>query len=201
LPSAGASIVPIFLSVALAGGTALAHGGATGTPPIPLPPAPPGDGAKAERILKEVQSRATDAHAEAVSHEPIESAKRALQRAHGARSSGDARHAQMLDALALQWAEMARDLERASAVEQTAATTGKESKEAEIQVERARALLEETQARRGRAEAELQRVEAQAREQEAAAKNAEQTRLQAAASGKKGPSPTPAKPKPKGPSK
>jgi hypothetical protein len=197
-PRAGA--LTIFFSVAFAAATALGHGGATGTPPIPLPPAPPGDGAKAERILKQVQSRAADARA-AVNHEPIESAKRALQRAHGARSAGDTSHARMLDALALQWAEMARDLERAATVEATASTTGKQAKEAAAQVERARALLEETQARRGRAEAELQRVEVQAREAEAAAKNAEQARLQAAASGKKG-SPTAAgKSQAKGPSK
>lgn len=186
--------------MSLAATTALAHGGATGTPPIPLPPAPPGDGAKAEGVLKQVQSRTTDAHAAAVTEEPIESAKKALQRAHGARTAGDTLHARMLDALALQWAEMARDLERAAAVEQTAAVTGKEAKEAAIQLERARALLEETQARRGRAEAELQRVQAEASEAETAAKNAEQARLQAAA-GKKGSSAAPNKPAAKGPSK
>jgi hypothetical protein len=190
----------MFLSVALSGMDALAHGGATGTPPITLPPAPPGDGAKAERILKEVQARSKGAGASAVIEQPVETAKRALQRAHGARSTGDAAHARMLDALALQWAEMARDLDRAAAVEQAAAAAAKEAKEAAIQVERARALLEETQARRGRAQAELQRVEEVAREAEKTAGAAEQARLEAASKNKKGTS-APKKPQEKGPSK
>ncbi|WP_437591293.1 hypothetical protein [Sorangium sp. So ce1000] len=111
--------------------------------------------------------------------EPVAQAKRALQRADGARAAGDATNARRLDAVALEWAETARTLLRAAAAEAAAVDAAKSAREVETKLERARALLEETQARRGRAAAELERIEAEAREATRAAADVEAQRLEA----------------------
>ena len=178
--------------------------------PTEVPPSPPGDGAAAQAILRELEAQppsnpavhegATPAeavsssptHPEAaqVTAEPVKSAKRALERARGARAAGDEPHARMLDALALEWAQTARDLLRAAAAEATATATAKKAYEAQTQADRARALLEETQARRGRAAAELVHVEAEAKEAAKSAADAEAHRLEVGR--RKGASPEPA---------
>jgi hypothetical protein len=164
-------------------GTASAHEGGA-LVPVQRPPAPPGDGAKAEKLIKDIESRAArEPKTAAVVAAPIGTAKQSLERGHGALAAGDAAHARMLFGLALEWAETARDLERAAAAEQAANTTEKSASEAATQVERARALLEETQARRGRALAELEKAMAEAKEAAQRAAEAEQQRVQA---GKKG---------------
>ncbi|APR86966.1 hypothetical protein A7982_12315 [Minicystis rosea] len=146
-----------------------------------MPPAPPGDGANAQVILRELAEKAAkDADAANVMDEPIKSAKRALERAHGARVSGNDAVAHELDALALAWAEAARDLERAAAAERVATVAAQKANEVQTKVERARALLEETQARRGRAAAELARAEADAKEAARGAGDAEAQRIEAA---------------------
>jgi hypothetical protein len=150
----------------------------------PRPSAPPGDGAKAEQLLKEIEPRAAgDPKTAKVVSTSVENAKKSLERGHGARASGDQAHAAMLFSLALEWAETARDVERAAAVEHVAGTIAKSASDAATQVDRARALLEETQARRGRALAELSKVEAEAKGAEMLASEAEQERLEA---GKRG---------------
>src|SRR5438132_568103 len=78
----------------------------------PTPPAPPGDGATAEQILKKLET--LDAKANATIAEPVKQAKKALERAHGARTGGDTSHARLLDALALEWAQTAETLSRAA---------------------------------------------------------------------------------------
>lgn len=117
--------------------------------------------------------------AAAIVAEPVAQAKRALQRAHGARAAGDAKNARRLDTLALEWAETAQALLRAADAEAAAADAAKRAYEIETKVERARTLLAETQARRGRAAAELERVEAEARTAAQAAADAETQRLEA----------------------
>lgn len=139
-----------------------AHG--EGTAPATTPPAPPGDGANAGRIIGEVEAKAAKDKLDKVVAEPLRHARKALERANGARTAGDTAHARMLDGLALEWAETARDLLRAAAAEKEALATAKKAREIGVQVERARALLEETQARRGRAAADLERAEAEAKE-------------------------------------
>ncbi|MFO0760595.1 MAG: hypothetical protein U0359_29210 [Byssovorax sp.] len=182
---------PLALAIALnllplgASSPALAHGGGQELKALPRPPAPPGDGATAEKLIAEIEARvAHDPKAAEVVKAPIERAQKALERAHGARTAGDAAHARMLDGLALEWAETARDLERAAAAEDVGQASAKSAREAATQVERARTLLEETQARRGRAAAELTKAEADAKEAAQAAAAAEQQRIEAA---KKGP--------------
>jgi hypothetical protein len=158
---------------------ASAHGGATTTlDGAPTPPSPPGDGAKAEAILADVAARAKDAAAQKLVERPVHDAKIALERARGARVSGDETHAAMLDGLALELAESARDLERAAAAEVASLAAVKDARELGTKVERARTLLEETQARRGRAVAELQKAEADAKAASESAADAEQKRLE-----------------------
>jgi hypothetical protein len=164
------------------------------------PPAPPGDGATAEKLLQEIEARAArDAGTAKVVAAAVENAKTALERAHGARAANDPAHGHMLDGLALEWAETARDLERAAAAEQSSLVAAKAAADATTQAERARSLLEETQARRQRAQAELEKAEADAKEAAKAAATTEQDRIAAAKKGgKAGPakkSPAAAEPK------
>jgi nucleoid-associated protein YgaU len=176
---------------------ALAHGGGAAMP-NEVPPSPPGDGASAQVLLRDLEAThdgvAKDEEAARVTAEPIKSAKRALERAHGARTAGDSPHARMLDGLALEWAETGRDLARAATAERTAQATGKKAYEAQTKAERARALLEETQARRGRAAAELEHVQAEAKDAARGAADAETQRLGTAleAAKKKATTPKPA---------
>jgi hypothetical protein len=117
------------------------------------------DKASAEQILADVARVAPNSSAEpAVARTPIEEAKRALDRAVGARRSGDVRHAEMLEGLAREWAETARDVLRAAAVEADAGALQMAAADAGFRAERSRALLEEAIARRGRAEAELEKL-------------------------------------------
>lgn len=189
--------LPFALLVALAASGASsradAHGGESPAPLV-TPPSPPGsDGAKAEAILKEIDARAAKSERAAkLVKEPVEKAKKALERAHGARAAGDPGHAAVLDALALEWTETARDLDRAAASEEVAAASAAKARETAAKVERARTLLEETQARRARAAAELERVEAEARER---AKNAADTERDRVDASKKKASKGEAKPK------
>lgn len=109
--------------------------------------------------------------------EPANSARRALQRARGARAAGDTKHAQELDGLALEWAQTAEALLRAANAEDARYRAEDEAKEVATQLERARALLSETQARRGLTAAELDRVEGEAAEVAKAAAAAETGRI------------------------
>jgi hypothetical protein len=167
----------------LAPARTLAHGGGAAMP-SEVAPSPPGDGASAQTLLRDLEASrggaAKDEEAARVTAEPIKNAKRALERAHGARTAGDVLHARMLDGLALEWAEAARDLDRAATAERAAQTTGKRAYEAQTKAERARALLEETQARRGRAAAELEHVQAEAKEAAQGAAEVEAQRLKTA---------------------
>lgn len=156
---------------------ARAHGGGTAKIPETRPPAPPGDGAQAEKLLKQVEAAALEPRHAKVVQEALQKSAHALERAAGARAAGDAVHARMLDGLALEWAEAARDLLRAAKAEDEALASAKKARELSVQVERARALLAETEARRGRAAADLQKAEELAREAQQKASEAERQRL------------------------
>ena len=159
------------------------------------PPAPPGNGATAEKLLVEIEARAArDAGTAKVVAAAVENAKKSLERAHGARAATDTAHAAMLDGLALEWAETARDLERAAAAEQSALVAAKAAADATTQADRARSLLEETQARRQRAQAELEKAELDAKQAARAAASAEEERI---ATAKKGGKAAPLKGNPK----
>jgi hypothetical protein len=142
------------------------------------------DRALAERILAELASPAadggealtgSDAEADAgvaplvaaadagtsvtaLTAEPVLAAKRALERADSARLAKDLKQAELLEGLAREWAETARDLVIATKAEAEANQVETRAAQVGVQAERQRALLEEAIARRGRAEAELGRI-------------------------------------------
>jgi hypothetical protein len=174
---------------------ARAHGGGADLSAAPTPPSPPGEGREAERLLDEV-AKATKAEPklEAVVSEPVREARRSLERARGARVSGDDRHARMLDALAKEHAELARDRLNRVATEERAREAEKKLALRKAQNDRARALVTEMMARAERARAELEKAVAEAEERSRAARAAEDERLQKG--GKKGgPAPKAAAPK------
>lgn len=182
----GASAVAGILALALFAPDARAHGYAGSMDAeTPRPAAPAGEGADAERIVRELEGRKRDPVAWRVVAEPIDKARRALERAHGARTSGDAAHGQLLERLALEWAQTAQALERAAAAEKDAAAKAAKAREAAVKTERARALLEETQARRGRVAAELAKAEVEAAEASKGAAAAEGERTTAPKKAKK----------------
>ena len=117
------------------------------------------DRAIAEQILAGAGSSSANA---ALLRAPLEEAKKALERARGARASGDVPHAELLEGLAREWAETARDLSRAAALEADAGALDTAAAQANLRAEKARALLEEAISRRGRAEAELEKLSASA---------------------------------------
>jgi chromosome segregation ATPase len=113
------------------------------------------DRARAEALLAELS--AVPAH-EKLAKEPMDEARRALSRARDAQAAGDSQRAALLEALGREWAETASELVRAAKAEQKLASTQKELGEVETRLTRARALLEESVARRGRAQAKLEEL-------------------------------------------
>ena len=114
------------------------------------------DRASAEAALAALS--ATPAHAR-LAHEPATAARRALTRAEEARAAGDTAHAPELEALAREHAETGTDLVRAAESEKKLRDVQKQLSDVETKLSRARALLEETLARRGRAQAKLDELE------------------------------------------
>ncbi len=106
-----------------------------------------------------------------LARDPVRRAQDALRRGEDARAAGDDHHGQMLEALALEWASMAEALLRTAEMESKVAELQRQAAEAETKSIRAKALLEETAARRGRARAKLEQLEAQGKA-EAGAKSA-----------------------------
>ena len=112
-------------------------------------------------VAEQIWAGATSSSAAAaLLRAPLEEAKKALDRARGARQSGDVSHAELLEGLAREWAEIARDLQRAASIEADAGALESSAAQAALRAERARALLEEAISRRGRAEAELEKLSA-----------------------------------------
>jgi hypothetical protein len=109
-----------------------------------------------QRIVKAVEAKPDSAK---LAKQPLDKARQALDRAHQARAAGDYRHAGMLESLALEWAQTAQDLGRAVAAEQRAEKVEKQAADAATKARHARALLEETVARRGRAQERLDLLE------------------------------------------
>ena len=104
-----------------------------------------------------------DAVHAAVTTEAIASAKAALERATRLRSAGDEAHAKAADGLALEWAETGRDLSRAADAEARATELRHKAVDAQAQLERTRALVEEGITRIGRLQTQLADAEKTAR--------------------------------------
>jgi hypothetical protein len=92
--------------------------------------------------------------------EPVERAKAALERAAAAREGRQTKRAQLLEALALEWARVAHSLQGTAELEQRATALEKQRHQLQVDLERARVLLEETSVREGRAKAQLKSLQA-----------------------------------------
>jgi hypothetical protein len=167
-----------FGAASLVGGAAFAHG-AGDSVPIIIPPLPPGDGQKAQAAIADLDAKgAKDPELAKVLALPLSKAKAALQRAYGARTAGDVLHTRQLEGLALEWTETATTLIRATAAERAAQASAKQADDTATQLDRLRALLAETQARKERALAELERVKQEAKDALHGAAQAETQRLE-----------------------
>jgi hypothetical protein len=113
----------------------------------------------AATIVKQLES---DTAHHAVTAEALAKANNALERATRMRTAGDEAHAKAADGLALEWAETARDLVRAADAEATAADLRHKALDAQAQLERSRALVEEAIASIGRLGAELAQADGKA---------------------------------------
>ena len=119
---------------------------------------------RTESIFRSLEA---DSAARALTQGLIARAQKIVARAEHARGAGDQRHGTELEALALELAATALDLTRAVRAENDVASLEQRALETENRVVRARALVEQTAARRGRAGEQLRAAEQQAREQKA----------------------------------
>ena len=108
--------------------------------------------AQAESIVDEVSR---DAPHKTLTAETLQHARDALERGRRMRAAGDEAHARLADGLALEWAETARDVVKAVDAEAAAADLRHKALDAQAQLERSRALVEEAIASIGRLQAEL----------------------------------------------
>ena len=90
-----------------------------------------------------------------VTAEALTRTREALEQATRFRAAGDEAHAKAADGLAREWAETARDLALAAAAEKQADDRKRQAMQAQAQLERTRALVEDGIARLGRIHAEL----------------------------------------------
>jgi len=137
-------------------GVALFIALSVGAPGVASAAPSPRDSAKA--LIAEVEKTPA---AKGAARDALAEAARALVRADRARLAGDERHGAALEALAYEWAQAAKDLERAAAAEARATALEKELGEASAKLEQAHTLIEQTNARRNRAEAQLKDLDAE----------------------------------------
>lgn len=115
-------------------------------------------GAQAARLVHELEAQTAD---RALLGPSLQRARHALERATNARRTGDHRHGSELEALALELAQSAVDLQREKRAQARVSETEEKALAAETRVVRARALVEQTAARRGRAAERLRELELQ----------------------------------------
>lgn len=101
-----------------------------------------------------------DAAHKSVTADAVARAKDALERAQRMRAAGDEAHAKAADGLALEWAQSGRDLAKAVDAEMAAADLRHKAVDAQAQLERSRAMVEEALASVGRLQAELDHEQA-----------------------------------------
>ncbi|HEX4446669.1 MAG TPA: hypothetical protein VH044_08035, partial [Polyangiaceae bacterium] len=106
------------------------------------------DRATAEALLAQ-------ASASPVTADAVDRAKAALEQATRLRAAGDEAHAKAADGLAREWAETARDAALAVAAETLADDSKRQLMQSLAQLQRTRALVEESIARLGRLRAAL----------------------------------------------
>jgi chromosome segregation ATPase len=139
---------------------ALAHG-SSGGGQLPKDPQPvTKDGEKAKAEIAEVSK---DPRAKQAVGSLLDKAKKALGRAHGANAAGDVDGARILSRVSLAWAKASRAALRAADVEKRADAAQAKVRELKEKVERGKALLAETEARKGQLTTEIARAEADAK--------------------------------------
>jgi hypothetical protein len=114
------------------------------------------DHATAEALVQVLEQ---DTAHTVVTADAVTAAKLALERATRLRSAGDEAHAKAADGLALEWAQMGRDLAKAADAEATAAEQRRKAVDAQALLERTRAQVEEGIAHVGRLRTQLQEAE------------------------------------------
>jgi hypothetical protein len=114
------------------------------------------DHAVAQGLVDEV---ARDGEHASITGEILERARKELERATRLRALYDEKRARAADGAAREWAETARDLLRAVGAETKAAEVRRKALDAQAQVDRTRALVDEDIARIGRLKAELEAAE------------------------------------------
>lgn len=119
---------------------------------MPLARAEGDDHAAAEALVVTMQKSAP----EPATVEAVARATEALEQSARLRAAGDEAHAKAADGLAREWAETARDLALAAAAEKQADERRRQAIQAQAQLERTRALVENGIARLGRLRAELE---------------------------------------------
>jgi hypothetical protein len=112
-----------------------------------------GDDRSAAEALAQPLERAAPSP---VTAEALTRTREALEQATRFRAAGDEAHAKAADGLAREWAETARDLALAAAAEKQADDRKRQAMQAQAQLERTRALVEDGIARLGRIHAELE---------------------------------------------
>jgi len=134
---------------------------------VPLGAVTGASGAAAQPNDAELTRRLTELDHDAAHHSviaaPLESARRALERAHGSAKGASwappdratDRQGALLRAVAAKWLDVANDLIRAAEAERVATEAEKGQDEMETKIVRGKALLEETVARRARTQAQL----------------------------------------------
>ena len=115
----------------------------------------------AEALVKEVESSTRKDAADALTAR----ARGALERAAKLRAAGDETHAKLAEGVARSWAEAARDVSRAAAVEDSARATRLAATDAGVVADRERALLEESVAESGRLRAQLEAIEHESKDE------------------------------------
>jgi hypothetical protein len=113
-----------------------------------------GVGERAEALIAEVE---TNASARELVGPSVDRAKAALSKASSSGAAPAA--ASLLEEAALEWAEVARDLLRASAAERASDGLEQESSAIQTEIARVRSAVEQTMARVGRARQELEELE------------------------------------------
>lgn len=113
-----------------------------------------GVGEKAEALVAEVEANAS---ARELVGPSVDRAKAALAKASSSGAAPGA--ASLLEEAALEWAEVARDLLRASAAERASDGLEQESSAIQTEIARVRSAVEQTMARVGRARQELKELE------------------------------------------
>lgn len=115
----------------------------------------PDDRTLAQQVI--TQAAAGGSGRPAMSH-ALARTREALVRADQARNAGDARFAKRLEGLAREWAELARDIDRATNAEQRVDSAQRAAASATLDVRKTEALLETLAARRARAQGQLQQL-------------------------------------------